>query len=103
EHAHEQHGGGRAREGCADEQHARAGRRRCGRQAEAHDAASRTSSTGVADDTTGASAKLPCGGGDVVAHSSVWPCHGSSPAAGPRAKPRPAWARTPSTTSAITT
>ena len=28
--------------------------------------------------------KLVGGGGDVVAHSSVWPSHGSSPAGSPR-------------------
>src|SRR5690606_19330800 len=37
---------------------------------------------GSAERTTGVVAKFDSGAGDVVAHSRVWPFHGSSPASG---------------------
>ena len=44
----------------------------------------RASYSGASEVISGRVAKLPTGGGDVVAHSSVWPSHGSSPGPSPR-------------------
>ncbi len=41
------------------------------------------SQTGRSERIGGSESKLCSGGGDVVAHSSVWPPHGSSPAGSP--------------------
>ena len=81
--AHDERTAGNATERGADEQ--LPARRRCcsGWQSE-HQRSLRgfRSSRGSADATVCTSAKLAYGAGDEVAHSSVWPSHGSSPAAG---------------------
>src|SRR3979409_176503 len=62
---------------------------------------SRRSRSGMKLRTGGTRSKLYGGGGDVVAHSSVLPCHGSSPAISPPCQLRTTLMRNSRTENAI--